>query len=246
MKSTTLLRSATVLAVSIAFSQAFAFVNIIEEGHLDLGVKYSNGVWDLHIHDDFGGEYSPADTLLYAGEAARVTRPSGASWDFTGAAPGQTFWVLPQVEVPGILFLGIGSEEMSGSTFDSYFENDPRINATGRWITLSVVGVRGPGHFSVWQTSPLGQIVPWVATSDGLDATDRLFMREGGHVHFNWGFTQVGLYEIDIRATARLGGSVVESDVTTYHFGVEAVPEPATLATLALGAAMVLRRRRRG
>lgn len=245
MNIKTTLRSIAGLALFASIGQALAFVNIIEEGHVDLGVKFANGAWDLHIHDDFGGEYDAADTLLYAGEATRVPRPAGSAWDFTGAAPGQTIWVLPQVEVPGILFLGIGSEEMSGSTFDSYFEPDPRINANGRWITLSIVDVRGPGHFSVWQSNAFGQIVPWVSTADGLTDADRLFMREGGHVHFNWAFTEIGLYQVDVVASARLNGNVVTSDVTTYHFGVEAVPEPATLAALALGSAVLLRRRRR-
>lgn len=245
MHLTKVIRSLAGLALLASFSQALAFAHIIEEGHVDIGVNFVNGLWDLHIHDDFGGEYDPSETLLYAGDAARLARPAGSAWDFTGATAGQTFWVLPQVEVPGILFLGIGSEEMSGSTFDAYFESDPRINANGRWITLSVVDVRGPGHFSVWQTSPLGQIVPWVSTVDGLGASDRLFMREGGHVHFNWGFTEIGLYQVDIVASARIGGNVVTSDVQTYNFGVEAVPEPATLAALGLGAALLIRRRRR-
>jgi hypothetical protein len=48
---------------------------------------------------------------------------------------------------------------------------------------------------------------------------------------------------MDVRAMAYKDGQLLTSDVVTFNFGVEAVPEPATLSALAVGLGALLRRR---
>ena len=140
----------TAIIVAIAATAAHAqFSDILTEGHTDISIFYeAQDGWTLAVADEvLGRELDPATTLLYVGEASRTTRPGGSEYDFLGVGEGDPLWVINQIETPGMLLLGVGSEEMPGDTFDSYFENDTRIQGDGRWITLSLKSVRGPG---VW------------------------------------------------------------------------------------------------
>lgn len=209
------------------------WTDILTSGHADVGVGYSNaGDWDLHIHNILG-ELDPAETLLYAGDLARQTVGAGSQWDFLGSSAGSTFWVLPQTQMANVLYLGLAAEEINSGIF----QNES--------IVFELVDVRGPGHFSLYRdgASP----IVYMASSDGIDSgLDRTSVFVGGHAHYNWAFSSAGMYEIDFRARGSLlNGNEVVSDITTYNFGVEAVPEPATMAVLAAGAALVAARRRR-
>jgi surface-anchored protein len=237
----------TLVSLFAVCSARAQFNDILTQGEVEVGIEYTNDEgWNLHIHDHTNElEYSPDTTLLYVKDQARATRPGGSQWDFLGVGAGEDVWVLPQTENPDLLFMGIASEEMSGDTFDSYFESDSRINADGRWITLSLADMRGPGAFSVWTNDSFGDPVVWMASSDGISAMDKTITLEGGHDHLNWGFTKTGLYEVDLVASAYLGGSLISSNVTTYHFGVETVPEPASMLALGGGLIVLSRRRRR-
>ena len=154
--------------------------------------------------------------------------------------------MLPQVNDPSMLFLGIGAEEITAGTFSSYFEADQRIHSEGEWIRLELVDVRGPdgGKFSVWQTDSFGNPTVWMATHT-VRPPDAYFIRPGDHAHANFAFTKAGVYEVDFRASAYRGPGMTKqvfSDVVTYYFGVEdcgsfcppvPLPDPKTLVTAA-------------
>ncbi len=195
----------------------------ITEDHVDIGIAYEGGAFDLHVHqEDLGLEYEPGDAVLVLGPAARATSPGGAFAGFLGPA-GSTVYILPATETEGLPFLGIGSEELDG----------------GDWLgslTLSLASVSGPGEFSLWSTSSLGQPQLLMSSGDGITGEDSLPVIAGSHAHYNIAFTEPGDYVIGLRASGTHAvDGVVTSDVAGYQFHV--VPEPGTWTLAALGLA---------
>lgn len=229
-----------------------AYDTVLTTGHADIDLAYEASAWELLVHDhDADTEYDPGSALMYVGEAARTNRPASNSFDFIGVGPDQPYWRLPQNENPLLLFLGISTAEIEEGTFDSWSVTDPRLNETGPFVILSLIDVRGPGDFSIWTSTDEGPLV-WMSTAaDGITADDKLYQLSGSHSHHNMGFTKAGLYEVDFRATAFLGPGAtnpVTSEITTYHFGVETVPEPGSWILFAVGgllSAFALARRQR-
>jgi len=190
---------------------------------------------DLHLHAGAGAasdmfdssgdpisEAPPTSALLPVVSAAKTTRPDGTTWDFTGTASGSNLWVLPKTKVEGILFLGIGAEEIAAA------------NLAGN-ITFAFQGLSGPagGVFSMWDFGSFGNLQPLITSGSGFGLPNALTIAAGGHTHFNYGFTTPGLYEVTFRASANLaealGGGEV-SGIGTFKFGVfdtgSTYPEP--------------------
>jgi probable HAF family extracellular repeat protein len=93
-------------------TRAFMLVRAtrLPTGHTDVGVAFEDGAWDLHVHaEDIDAEFTPAEALLTLTPLAQTTVPTNASYAFLGA-PGSPTWILPQVENPKLLFLGLGAE----------------------------------------------------------------------------------------------------------------------------------------
>ncbi len=238
-RSLTLFALATVSTAVVSPAQAQFFGLVWLSGHVDaLYATYQAGQLGLGLNNvDEGWERDPARVLLGVPKQARSQWPSGSQWAFF-SNPGARVWVLPQTQNLALLYAGVSSESMTGTTFDRYLNTDPRVNRLGRWVGFEVKAVRGPGEFAVWQTDSFGNPVVWVATKDGLGANDVVWTLEGGHVHVNWGFSARGRYEVDVVVSARLGGQRIESPVTTYTFGVEwGFPIPVDdVGTVPLGA----------
>ena len=196
---------------------------VIDSGHTDVAVGYSaNAGWALTVHLDEGDiTYDPSEALLYAGPNTHTTQPNDPRFAFLGAGAGGDVWVMPQTADPSKIYLGFGLDDVEPGTFDNYFETDPRVNAQGEWIKVSVIDVRGPGQFSMWQTDASGNPIVWASTYDPNSQENAIFLLPGGDSHLNWGFTATGTYEVDFQASAYLNGELTSSDVVTYHFGVE-------------------------
>ena len=97
----------------------------IWDHHVDIGINYTAlGGWDLHIHDETDlTEYAPDEAFLGVGWQAQQARPAGVQFDFIGVGAGDPVWILPQVQDPSLLFLGLGAEELDP---DNLFEDwDP-------------------------------------------------------------------------------------------------------------------------
>jgi surface-anchored protein len=157
--------------------------------------------------------------------------------------------VWPQNENVDQIFLGFSSTgTIPQGTFATYFESDPRVAGTARWLKIQLAGftfhpdpadsATNAPHFSLWQSS-LGGSTVWMSTVDGITASDATWLIEGGHAHYNWGFSRRGYYKIRFQYSGVLNdGSLtpVESELFTTHFGVEyqplAIPEPGAAASL--------------
>jgi len=216
--------------------------------HADIGLAEAGGL-GLHWHDeDNDAEYEPDEAYaLIDPVAARLTRPSGSQWDFLGTAAGNDIWVLPQSQNPNLPFLGVGAEDADPGTFDFWNPGDSRgANTSARWLEFSLVNVSGPGQFSLWQTDGFGGAVVFMSTFSTPGEGNRLFVQEGGHAHYNWGFTAEGTYDITFQVRGFIGGDEVTQQ-DTFTFSTVAIPEPSTYALLGLGLGVVwlaARRRR--
>jgi surface-anchored protein len=234
---------------------------VLTNEHADIGIGYAGGVWNLHVHDEDNDlEFDPADVLLFVAPEARTSRPAGSAFDFIGVGAGENYWRLPQTQNPSLLFLGVSAGEVAPGTFGSYNpfdESGGRVSGSGPWLRLDLLGISGPGHFSVWQSTDTGPLVFMSSFQNGVDGSDSLWIPDGSHAHFNYGFTGAGLYDITFKASGLIGGQRVESGPVTYRFGVETqggepgavIPEPGSIALMAaalpLGMAALLRPRRR-
>jgi len=238
-------------------SRASAYPYIYSAGHADIGLGDANTL-ELHLHAHGGAvingvplasdaEYPPADVLIRVPQStynyivSQGGRNSNPAWDPIGVAAGEPYWFLPfsnsgpgGAAALGAPFLGIGAEHVDLGVFDG----------NKLYLRLIAAGGSGPaagGHFSAWIPGPDF----YMATSDGISAADEIEVSVGGHDHYAFGFTKAGIYELTFEVRGTIGGNPV-TDTATFHF--EAVPEPASLALLGCGGALlgaaVFRKRR--
>lgn len=263
-------RSFGVLAlVATLASTSLAQQTQFESGHTDIDVGNEDGPLEMNWHDDLpvvGGAEKPADEwYLFQGDAALSTRADafldGAAYNFIGAGANDPIYYFPDSTTTDVTLIGLSGEELAASDFRAgrpgvtagYFSDETRttnpfLNNTASYVRFSLVGFSGPGDFSLFKQYG-SQVVPWMATSDGVGANDYAYVKAGlGHTDYAVAFTEAGIYDITLQASAYdLNGALVTSGATTFRYAIDAqpVPEPATMAALSLGAVALLRRRRK-
>jgi anchored repeat ABC transporter substrate-binding protein len=82
---------------------------------------------------------------------------------------------------------------------------------------LTLLGLRGPGRFYLYQTDTFGEPHVYFNTADGISSSDTLTLPHGSHTHLNWAFTAAGRYELTLKAELVSGGPSVEA---TYLFDI--------------------------
>jgi surface-anchored protein len=148
-------------------------------------------------------------SLTPAGSGARSIQPASAAYAFTGVASGDPLWLAVQ-GTPGVgeVWPGFENNQPAG-TFGAFFSNDTRLsqpqNVAREWIKIAFKGMiyQGTGAnpafslFTVSGSTPR----PWISTSD--PATNDFFLYSAGsHIHANWGFGAMGIYRIQLAASA--------------------------------------------
>ena len=187
------------------------FVGVISEGEVDIEAEIIAGELEGVVHDVVNDvEYEPADSaLLHARPGTATTRPAGAAFDFIGVPAGTPIWVVPQSEVPGLLYLALASEDIAAADV----EPDE--------VRFRLKAVDGPGAFSVWEVDGFGNPTAYFSTADGVTAGDE-FVSLLGHSHLNFGFTARGLYAVTFQAFATAtGGDPLASEEFTVYFAVD-------------------------
>lgn len=222
----------------LAWAATASGQHVLTNEHVDLNVRYTGAPtsWALTVRDaDNGGiEYGPStgngDALLYVSPAAVVIRNPSPNFDFIGVGPNQPYWRLPQSQNPALLYLGYAAYGIPAGIIDSYdptIESGGRVSGVGPWVRIRLLRMNGPGHFSVWQSGATAPNV-FIATSDGIAASDSVWMLAGGHGHYNFGFTAPGVYEATFLLSAFENdgnpltlGRPVWSCAQVVRFGVE-------------------------
>jgi len=217
------------LAILAAALPAHA-LDTLSIGHADVGIAFDLGAFDLHVHDEENDvEYAPNAVLLQVNPQAYELIPNNPNFAFLGTVGVDYIWRLPAVENVDLLYLGIGSEEITSGTLD------------GDVFTFSLISVTGPGNFTLYQDGVTPTVI--FNSGNGITGADSVTLPTGGHAHYNWTFSEAGTYEIAFKADG-LDGGVPVTETATYTFTV--VPEPSTAIFGAIGvAALAFRRQRR-
>jgi hypothetical protein len=183
--------------------------------HCDIRVVFNaeaTNKLEFRIRDsDRGINYSPAEVVLTATEASRLTLPG--NFPPLGSA-GDSLWVLPATQDPQLLYLGLSGDGIPTGIFDGPIE-------------ITLLSVSGPGDFFVWQIGGTGTLDFQMNTADGLDGADAMPLHPGGHSHHNWGFTSNGVVTVTLQATGRrMGAETNETSLATeLVFHVLPIPE---------------------
>lgn len=194
---------------------------VLTTEHADIGLAYEDGAWDLHVHDETNDiEYDPGEAILQVGSGAETTVSANPLFNFLGAA-GSATWILPAVENPGLLFLGLGAEEIESGVF------------ADDTLSIHLRSVTGPGTFAAFSFDGItGNPLVVMNSGDGVTGNDLVVLPTGGHTHLNWAFSAPGTYTVSFEASGTLvaGNAFVTSGPVDYTFQV--VPEPSTWALL--------------
>ena len=235
------MKSFLLIAFFVLFCIGSVSASVFSEGHGGLGLGEGNQL-ELHLHLHEGAvvdgialtedaEYEPDEAIILVPDSTRLARPDGTAWDFIGTAAGADTWVLTQTYSAGIPFFGISAEEITPGAF------------VGNEITLTLVSVDGPGEFSLYDLA-FGTPAVLMTDSDGITANDAVILDldVSAHCHYNFAFSQAGIYTITFEAsTIDAASQTPMTDEATYTFQV--VPEPSTLVLLAMGIAGLLKKR---
>jgi surface-anchored protein len=219
---------------------ALAAPAIYTSGHADVGVGYHDGDLEPHWHTHAGavvdgvattvdGEYEPADMIART-TATRLTPSGGGGLSaLLGVPDGTKVWVMGSTTYQPNA--GWGAEELDPADWIG------NITVT---FNPSLSTFPSGGAFGLYTTNiPGTNVVDKLFSSVSAGATDftnTLQLTPGGHTHFQWAFTQEGDYSLNFTWP---GEHLTDGPKTaSATFGVQAVPEPSTVAMLAMAGGM--------
>ena len=212
-----------IIALTITANTTFATpVYTAGPGHIGLAEEDGLGL-HFHAHNAIidGIEYES-----YECEADEITILVPET------AINGNVWKLPQDNTTGLPFMGIVPGEAESGTY---------VNDTINLYLTGVVSTPAGGEFILSQTDSFDNEVVLMSTLDGISDADIITMTLADHGHYNWTFTQAGIYELQFEAAADLTAGGSDSSIATFTF--EVVPEPATVMLLLSGAAILRKRR---
>jgi surface-anchored protein len=223
--------------ISAALLSSVAHAATYTQGHGDFGAAYEDGTFDFHFHGEGATidgtyredeEFAISDIIVLASEESMITLP--IAFSPLGAEVGDTIWVLPEVQNLALPFLGLATEDLSGSEWG---------NIT---FTLdSVVSPSGTGDFALWQSGSFGEALVRMSTAD--PGVDQVVLAPGSHAHYNWGFTEAGNWEIQITVS---GTHITDGFVSaTQTLSFQVIPEPSAVLLGGFGLLGLAIRRRR-
>ena len=224
MKSTLLTLATVVLAmISPATAQT------IYTGHWDISAHEHDGHLELSLHNHELGSENPLGSSVISYDFG-ASSPTSVS---VGDSNLGLLYVSPEDEIAAddsaMPFIGFSAEELA-----SPFTGTVTFTMTGFTYTGS-----GTGNFYLFE----GTSLFWDSRA-GVGNYGSFSVNVGSHGHGEFGFSDLGLYEITLQASGNDGSpSPVSGESATFRFDV--VPEPTcgTLLLTAFSMGMSLRRR---
>ncbi|MFC0508876.1 choice-of-anchor M domain-containing protein [Micromonospora costi] len=179
-------------------------------GHVDIGPRYVDNRWTLLLHDGTQAEpawRSPDETLLRVSDAALQTAPDDSAYAFLGADPGTRVYVVPQTQNQDVVWLGWNTQ-------------DPRVIQTiDRGVTLTLLGVEGPGTLTTYLQS--GNFsAPQPLWRSAESKAQPFWVEVNTHTHANWVFSEPGVYLVAVQVSADLITGEKASAIGTLRFAV--------------------------
>ncbi|MGL5829837.1 MAG: choice-of-anchor M domain-containing protein, partial [Angustibacter sp.] len=187
---------------------------VLDQGHVDaVHITLNQNELQLKLREDVTGtkvEHETEDIVLHVTDAAQLSVPDGAAFDFLGPA-GQTIWLIPEVQNPQVVWAGWDAETIaSGELADDALE-------------LELSSATGPGTVHVFNNSPVGEPVMLFNPQDGPDAID-FKAGPGNHSHANWAFSKPGRYDLTFAVRGTLANGTAVSDSASYVMVVGELP----------------------
>ena len=224
MKSTLLTLATVVLAmISPATAQT------IYTGHWDISAHEHDGHLELSLHNHELGSENPLGSSVISYDFG-ASSPTSVS---VGDSDLGLLYVSPEDEIAAddsaMPFIGFSAEELA-----SPFTGTVTFTMTGFTYTGS-----GTGNFYLFE----GTSLFWDSRA-GVGNYGSFSVNVGSHGHGEFGFSDLGLYEITLQASGNDGSpSPVSGESATFRFDV--VPEPTCGALLltAFSVGISLRRR---
>ncbi|MFY1674572.1 TIGR03773 family transporter-associated surface protein [Plantactinospora sp. WMMB334] len=187
---------------------------VISDGHVDMGPQLAGGDWTIRIKDD---TVTPAvwrhlaDVVLQVRDNAKTKVPAGA--DFLGEE-GDEVWLLPQAQRSGIVWPGWNTQHESV------------VSGTRGDVTWTLVGVDGPGRFTLFLTGSFGNAEVLFDSAKALP--QRLAIPPNAHAHGNWAFSEPGLYRLRVQmsGTTTDGRAVTDTRTLAIAVGDDTDPGP--------------------
>lgn len=190
---------------------------VLADGHVDLGPAYVDGEWRFMVHDDSTDPSvwrDPRDAVLRIGDGALVEVPDDPTYDFLGAPAGQPVHVVSQTQQPGVVWVGWNTQH-------------PQVmERIDRGVTMTMLGVDGPGRLSVYlQSGDFGP--PEVLWSSAEPGPQPIWVDVNTHTHANWVFTEPGVYLVRVEVSAELPGGRTERALADLRFAVGDRTDPS-------------------
>jgi hypothetical protein len=164
-------------------------------------------------------EYQLPVSQIVVGPSAATPRPADAVYDFLGANPGETVYLLPAEQQAGLPQLALEAGPLAAVT------------------SLRVLSVTGPGDVAVWTTVDDTPVI-LLSTHQGLDLVQEFEVASDSSQAWNCAFTRSGLYEISLAPVGldELGQEVMGL-AQQLRFSVDsAIPTAPTLTLSTIAA----------
>lgn len=204
---------------------------VLSDGHVDLGPAYVDGEWRFMVHDDSTDPSvwrDPRDAVLRIGDAALVEVPDDPTYDFLGAPAGRRVHVVSQTQQPGVVWVGWNTQHP---------EVMERID---RGVTMTMLGVDGPGRLSVYlQSGDFGP--PEVLWTSAEPDPQPVWVDVNTHTHANWVFTEPGVYLVRVEVSAELPGGRTERALADLRFAVGDGTDPSAASAAVPSASLAAR-----